>query len=62
MAESVYTMLLVLRAKLHEDISYARSVIEAVGEPCDGFCERLQQSEILLTQIEAHIGFLESDQ
>jgi len=61
MPETIYTILLSLRLKLFEDISYARSVVETVGEPCDGFCETLHQSEILLEQVEAHIRFLESD-
>lgn len=60
MKTNIYTTLLSLRIELIENIRYAESVIEAVGEPCDGFCERLSQTKILLEQIEAHIKFLET--
>ena len=61
MGQTVYTMLLVLKAKLEEDISYSESVIETVGEPCDGYWESLQKDRELLKHVNEHIAFLESE-
>jgi hypothetical protein len=53
--ENSYYLALQLKGKLLQEISYAKAVIETVGEPCDGYLKRLIEAQEFLKHVDEYL-------